>query len=119
MRDVSPSLSILRQLYLPVLDAILSEFERLRLMHMRAVQACAPQSPHFLESNQLAPLADSYGLNRSTLDMEYTLAKHTLNGKELDEIIDVLRELSPLRAAFPLLVKLIQIALTVAVSTAH
>ena len=40
-------------------------------------------------------------------------------GKKLDEIIDVLRELSPLRAAFPLLVKLIQIALTIAVSTAH
>ena len=123
--DVSPSLSehFRTTLYLPVLDAMLSELERRftdkNLMHMRAVQACAPQSPHFLESNQLAPLADSYGLNRSTLDMEYTLAKHTLNGKELDEIIDVLRELSPLRAAFPLLVKLIQIALTIAVSTAH
>ena len=45
--------------------------------------------------------------------------KHTLNGKQLDEVIDVLHELSPLRAAFPLLVKLIKIALTIAVSTAH
>ena len=98
--DVSPSLSehFKTTLYLPVLDAILSELERRfmdkNLMHMRAVQACAPQSPHFLKSNQLAPLADSYGLDRSTLDMECTLAKHTLNGKELDEIIDVLCELS-------------------------
>ena len=38
--------------------------------------------------------------------MECSLAKHTLNGKELDEVIDVLRELFPLKAAFPLLVKL-------------
>ena len=76
-------------------------------------------SPHFLDSNQLAPLADSYGLDKSTLDMECTLAKHILRGKELREIIDVLREPSPLRAAFPLLVKLIQIGLTLAVSTAH
>ena len=123
--DVSPSLSehFKTTFYLPVLDAMLSELERRftdkNLMHMRAVQACAPQSLHFLESNQLAPLADSYGLDRSTLDMECTLAKHTLNGKELDIIIDVLCELSPLRAAFPLLVKLIQIALTIVVSTAH
>jgi hypothetical protein len=86
---------------------------------MRAIQACAPRSPHFLESSHLAPLADSYGLDKSTLDMECTLAKQTLNGKELDEIIDVLHELSPLRVAFPLLVKLLQIALTIAVSTAH
>ena len=51
--------------------------------------------------------------------MECKLAKHTLNGKQLDEVINVLHELSPLRTAFPLLVKLIQIALTIAVSTAH
>ena len=118
MRDViSPSLSdhFRTTLYLPVLDAMLSELERRfsdkNLMHMRAVQACAPRSPHFLESDQLAPLADSYGLNKTTLDMECSLAKHNLNGKELDEVIDVLRELFPLKAAFPLLVKLIQIVL--------
>ena len=51
--------------------------------------------------------------------MECSLAKHTLNGKDLNEVIDVLRELSPLRTAFPVLVKSIQIALTIAVSTAH
>ena len=125
MRDVSPSLSehFKTTLYFPVLDAMLSELERRfsdkNLMYMRAVQACAPRSPLFLESDQLAPLADSYGLDRTNLDMECKLAKHTLKGKQLDEVIDVLHELSPLRAAFPLLVKLIQIALTIAVSTAH
>ena len=51
--------------------------------------------------------------------MECTLAKKSLNGKDLDEVIDVLKELSPLRAAFPLLVKLIQLSLIMTVSTAH
>ena len=51
--------------------------------------------------------------------MECSLAKHTLNGKYLNKVIDVLHELSPLRIAFPVLVKSIQIALTIAVSTAH
>ena len=58
-------------------------------------------------------------IERTNLNMECTLAKHTLNGKQLDEVNDILRELSPLRGAFPSLVKLIQIALTIAVSTAH
>ena len=35
------------------------------------------------------------------------------------KVIDVLHESSPLRTAFPVLVKSIQIALTIAVSTAH
>ena len=42
----------------------------------------------------------------------------SLNEKDLDEGIKVLKELCPLRAAFPLLVKLIQLSLTITVSTA-
>lgn len=45
-----------------------------------------------------------------------SLAKHTLNEKNL---LDVLHKLSPSKTAFPVLVKSIQIALTIAVSTAH
>ena len=86
---------------------------------MRAIQACAPRSEHFLEAYHIAPLADSYGLNKTSLPMECSLAKCTLTGKALNEVIGVLRELSPLRTAFPVLVKSIQIALTIAVSTAH
>ena len=125
MRGVSSSLPehFKTSPYFPVLDAMLSELDRRftdkNLMHMHAIQACAPWSPHFLESSQLVLLADSYDLDKSALDMECTLAKQTSNGKELDEIVDVLRELSLLRVAFPLLVKLLQIALTIAVSIAH
>ena len=97
MRDVSSSLPehLKTSLYFPVLDAMLSELDRrftekIFCTCMQFMQACAPRSPHFLESSHLAPLADSYGLDKSTLDMECTLAKQTLNVKELDEIIDVL-----------------------------
>ena len=125
VRDVTPSFSeqLKVTLFLPVLDAMLSELEQRfsdkNIMHMKAIQACAPGSPNFLEANHIAPLADSYGLNKSALQMECSLAKHTLSGKHLDEVIDVLRELSPLRTAFPVLVKSLQIVLTIAVSTAH
>ena len=54
MRDVVSS-SLSQQLnvtlFLPVLDAMLSELERRfsdkNLMHIKAIQACAPGSPHF------------------------------------------------------------------------
>lgn len=51
--------------------------------------------------------------------MECTLAKRTLQNKEMKNINDVLQEVYQLRAAFPTLVKLLQIALTIAVSTAE
>ena len=72
-----------------------------------------------METNHSALLPDFYGLNKITLPIECSLAKHTLNGKYLNKVIDVLHELSPLRTAFPVLVKSIQIVLTIAVSTAH
>ena len=100
-------------LYLPVLDTMLSELQRRfsdkNLKHMRAVQAFSPNSAHFLDASHLGTLADSYSLDKSTLVMECSLARG---------VMAVLRELSPLKTAFPLLIKLIQIALTIAVSTA-
>ena len=62
---VSPSLSnhYKRTLYFPVLDAMLTQLERKfsnkTFMHIRAVQACAPRSPTYLDPNQLDPLPDS------------------------------------------------------------
>ena len=53
--------------------------------------------------------------------MECHLAKRTLNSKEAKDIVsisDVLLELYPLKVAFPIVIKLLQIALTIAVSTA-
>ena len=51
--------------------------------------------------------------------MECVIAKRTLKNKEITTINDVLLEIIPLHEAFPALVKLLQIALTVVVSTAE
>ena len=50
--------------------------------------------------------------------MEAVLAKHTRTKKTMECTADVLKELSPLKEAFPTLLKLLQIALTICVSTA-
>ena len=64
-------------------------------------------------------LVTLYNLNEQSLSMECTIAKRTLKNKEINSINEVLLELLPLREAFPELVKLLQISLTVAVSTAE
>ena len=67
------------------------------------------------------PLVDSYGFIDKHLQTERVLAKHTLadKGQELETINDVLTVVIPFKAAFPNLVKLLQLSLTIVVSTAE
>ena len=60
-------------------------------------------------------------MDHSSLTMEAKLAKRTIAGKseQMETISDVLLELQPLQEAFPTLVKLLQIALTICVSSAQ
>lgn len=110
-------------LYYPVLDAFLAELERRfsnkNVEIMRAIQACHPKSEHFLERPHLQPLIDSYFYDERTIEMEAILAKRILEEKGLENISDVLLNLVPLKEAFPTLLKLIQTAMTICVSTAH
>ena len=66
---ISPSLSeqLKVTIFLPVLDAMLFELE----------QRLCSRSPHFFETNHIAPLADSYSLDKIALPMECSLAIST------------------------------------------
>ena len=109
--------------YFPVLDAFLSEFSRRfddkNAALMRAIQACNPGSKDFLSRSTLKPLFSSYNICEKVVTMEATLAKWSLEKKRLDSTNDVLLSLLPLTEAYPNLVRLIRIALTIAVSTAQ
>ena len=110
-------------IWFPVLDHILSELDRrftkTNLDLMKSVQACSPSSSSFLEPTQLNYLASFYSLSTDLLANECVLAKGTLQNKELNSVTDVYRHIHPLQAAFPTLKKILQIALTLAVSTAQ
>ena len=110
-------------LYYPVLDVFLAElsqrFDQKNLDLMRAIQACHPQSENFLNLSTLQPLIDTYDLQVDALTVETTLAKQTLQGKDLNCINDVFLALTSLDCAFPVLIKLLRIALTIAVNTAQ
>jgi len=61
------------------------------------------------------PLVTAYHLDRESLAIECTIAQKFLRDKELEGVI---LEILPLRDTFPVLLKLIQISLTITVSTA-
>ena len=116
--------------YFPILDVMLSELNRRfsdeALEIMRAVQCCNPSSKSFLEPTELLLLATKYNLNvdLDILTSECTQAIGTLKiSSERDQtaytsISEVLQELGTLKEAFPNVVKLLQISLTIVVSSA-
>ena len=82
-------------LYFPVLDAIISElrntFDNKNVDLIRAIQCCNPSSSQFLGTYCLLPLIQSYScLNKDHVIMECTLAKRTLQNKEMESINDAL-----------------------------
>ena len=109
-------------LHYPILDAFLMELNRRfsgrNVELMRAIHACNPQCSQFLEPEQLQPLVDSYNLDSESLRMESILCKRTLAKKTMDSTADVFKELLPLKEAFPTLLGILRIALTICVSSA-
>ena len=86
---------------------------------MKALQSCNPNFSHFLEVSDITEMASFYSLN-TDLSNECTLAKSTLKDKALEnDITSVSKHLLPLSSAFPNLVKVLKIALTLAVSSAQ
>ena len=121
------SQSLKQNIYFPVIDLLLTEigrrFNSTNIGIMKSVQACNPSSSTFLDPSQLASLASFYNLDTDLLATECLLAKRSLLGPQQNEsiesVIDVYRLIIPLEATFPTLKKLLQISLTLAVSTAQ
>ena len=109
-------------LYYPVLDCITGEMESrfsdLGKSLMKALQSCSPKSKSFLDYSVLQPIIDHYKLNNDDIKVELIHAKELLKNKPLDSISDVIDQLIPLRVAFPNLLRQLQIALTLSVSSA-
>ena len=112
-----------RSLYFPVVDCMKAElkkrFNEESKPLMKALSACVPKSPFFLELSNLKPLIDHYKLSEADLKIECIQAQKVLRQyNEVDGIADVIKNLLQLKAAFPELLKLLQIALTFPVTSA-
>lgn len=111
-----------RSIYIPIIDCMLSELNQRFAGHtldiMQAIQSCNPKASSFLDPQKLLPIVNAYNLSKDMLAEECPLAKRTLVSKSISSVYEIFVELAPLRNAFPTLLKLLQIVLTVAVSSA-
>jgi hypothetical protein len=112
-----------RNMFLPAVDKILQElnsrFSDEGQTIMSSIQACSPQSSLFLDAEKLSPVVAHYGLSCEELLYETQQAKKYLKGgkPEMESIGDVADRLWPVKAAFPVLFKTLQIALTIGVTS--
>ena len=123
--NLSTSADYKINLYFPILDTVITElktrFASTNLAIMKSIQACSPHCDSFLDSSCLMPLIEHYRLDSASVEREVQVARRTLASKagEMETISDVLLELVPFTEAFPSLVKLLKIALTIAVSSSQ
>ena len=121
-RSAGTQLDYKVSLYYPILDCFLAElkqrFTDKNREIMKAIHACQPSSSKFLDMTELQPIVDTYSLNHDYLISETMIAKRVLKDKQLEDISDVVIELVPLKEAFPCLLELLQISMTISVSTA-
>ena len=120
--DMDPKLYYKSQLYFSALDKMLVEFNAhffdFNKSIMKAVQATSPNSPNFLQLSALEPLINHYELDKDDVHPELIQARKLIqnyNPSSISELIDIL---NPLKAAFPLLLKLLQVVLTLTVTSA-
>ena len=109
-------------LYFPVLDRMANElnarFSDLNKSLMKALQACTPSSPSFFDFSTLKPILDTYNVDEPGIHIELIQAKKVLKNHNLHSLSEVIDILQPLKAAFPGVLQVLQIALTFAVTTA-
>ncbi len=102
-------------MYLQVLDTFMVELERRfnseNIEIMRAAQCFSPDSRSFFDTDEVIPLVRAYSLDEESFKMEAILTKRALKGKEMANLSDVVKEVYPLRAAFPTLFKILQMLL--------
>jgi len=117
--NLSSSDSYKIALFFPAIDTFLSElsrrFDEKNMNIMHAIQACNPLGKKFLLPQKLSPLAEMYGLD---VDIEAKLAKRMFDKKKgFNTWQDVYSTLLSLSDAFPELLKLVKITMTIAIST--
>ena len=88
---------------------------------MRAVQSCSPKSDSYLDFEPLKPLADLYSTKLPSVDSLKLELVHAAKVKQTNPsaatMIDTIIVLTPLKPAFPVLLQLLSIVQTIAVTS--
>lgn len=108
-------------LFYPILDSILSElkdrFSDDNILILNAISALCPESSNFLHTESIRPFAMQMNVDFPSLCNEIQVLKPMLKEKQLDNIVDLYIELLPLKQAFPKVMSLLLVAMTIPVSS--
>ena len=85
---------------------------------MRGISACSTKSKYFLDFATAKPMLANYKISEEDIQIELIQAKKVLRNEHMKDIYDVFDKLRPIKAALPDLLRLLNIALTIAVSSA-
>ena len=109
-------------IYYRVLDCMIDElnkrFNNESKLCMKGISACSPKSRDFLDFTTIKPMLVNYKISEADVQIELMQANKVLRNEHMEDIHDVIGKLRPLKAAFPELLRLLDIALTIAVSSA-
>ena len=108
-------------LFYPILDSILSElkdrFSDDNILILNAISALCPRSSNFLHTDSIKPFATQMDVDFPSLCNEIHVLKPMLKEKQLENIVELYIELLPLKQAFPKVMSLLLVALTIPVSS--
>lgn len=111
------------RLYFPVLDKFLVEmnarFNHSNSITLKGIATCSPSSSAFLEIQDMKEFALMYGIDVTTLEMEIALVSRVTTLSSITTTVDFGRYLHSCLPAYQNFYDVVQIALTIAVSSAE
>ena len=109
------------QIYYPLIDNTLVElrdrFSSRNLQILSGISSLSPDSDSFLCCDSIKPIVDHLNYNFSALRNELLVIKPMLQGKSLENILDLYRELYPFQSAFPVFLSILGYAITIPISS--
>ena len=108
-------------LFYPLLDSILAElkdrFSEKCIDALNGINALSPASDSFLETESIRRFSSHFKADFSLLCNEVQVLRPTMNGEKPENIVDLFVKLSDYKQAFPTMMFLLSVALTIPVSS--
>ncbi|KAI6648722.1 Zinc finger MYM-type protein 1-like [Oopsacas minuta] len=104
-----------------VLDCMIDElnkrFNNESKLCMKGISACSPKSKNFFDFATIKPMLVNYKILEEDVQIELMQVKKVLRNQHTEDVHYIIDKLKSLKAAFPELLWLLDIALTIAVSS--
>ena len=94
-------------------------FNHLNSLVLKGIAACSPSSPTFLAFQEMKPFCLMYGIDVNTLEIEVALLSRSIPSLNITTTNELGRYLHSCQPAYQNLYQAVQVALTIAVTSAE